>query len=281
MSKSNVFNNEWIDLVFEGRNKKYGAYQLRQQDSRTTAIALFSGIALMGLAAGIPAAVTYLSGAPQQTAIVTTDTGGLKVTEFIVPEMPKVPEPPKAEPKVPKEAAAPAAPSTSTIKFTETLVATSEPVPDPPHTDDFTNKNPGPETVEGVKGGNSMSVTPGVIGGTGKNPDALAPEGPMNVNMVDEMPLYPGGMERFYSEVGRKYRVPETDKEMTVKVYVSFIIEKDGTMTGIKILRDPGMGLGKEALRVLESMKTKWKPGRVKGNSVRTAYNLPITVNIK
>jgi len=63
-------------------------------------------------------------------------------------------------------------------------------------------------------------------------------------------------------------------------VYVSFVIERDGSMTDIQVKRDPGYGLGKEAVRVLKSIKTKWAPGMIAGKPVRTAYNLPITVEM-
>ncbi|MBC8645308.1 energy transducer TonB [Flavobacterium lindanitolerans] len=66
-----------------------------------------------------------------------------------------------------------------------------------------------------------------------------------------------------------------------MKVFVYFVVEKDGTLTNIKVVRDPGYGLGAEAIRVLKSIKTKWKPGIQNDKPVRTAYNLPITVEIK
>lgn len=59
-----------------------------------------------------------------------------------------------------------------------------------------------------------------------------------------------------------------------------FVIERDGSMTDIQVKRDPGHGLGKEAIRVLKSLKTKWSPGMIDGKAVRTAYNLPITVQM-
>jgi protein TonB len=71
---------------------------------------------------------------------------------------------------------------------------------------------------------------------------------------------------------------PELDAEKTLKVYVSFVIERDGSITDITVLNDPGYGLGKEAIRVLKSIKTKWTPGILDGKAVRTAYNLPITI---
>ena len=67
----------------------------------------------------------------------------------------------------------------------------------------------------------------------------------------------------------------------TIRVYVSVVSERDGSMTDIQVKRDPGYGLGKEAIRVLKSLKTKWSPGMIGGKAVRTAYNLPITVQME
>jgi protein TonB len=59
---------------------------------------------------------------------------------------------------------------------------------------------------------------------------------------------------------------------------IAFVIEKDGTMTDIRILKDPGYGLGQEAVRVLKSLKTKWNPGILNSKPMRTAYTLPIII---
>ena len=65
-----------------------------------------------------------------------------------------------------------------------------------------------------------------------------------------------------------------------MSVSVSFVIEKDGSMTDIKVLRNPGYGLDKEAIRVLKALKTKWKPGVKNGKYVRTQYTLPIKIQM-
>jgi protein TonB len=59
------------------------------------------------------------------------------------------------------------------------------------------------------------------------------------------------------------------------------VIEENGTMSNIKVVRDPGYGLGNEAIRVLKSLKTKWSPGMIAGQAVRTFYNLPIKVTLQ
>lgn len=92
---------------------------------------------------------------------------------------------------------------------------------------------------------------------------------------------FPGGMKAFYENVNRDFIIPEINEDLTAKIYVSFVIEKDGSMTGIKALRDPGHGLGEEAERVLKAITEKWTPAMQDGEPVRISYNLPITIDIK
>ncbi|WP_431242965.1 energy transducer TonB [Flavobacterium sp. P21] len=134
--------------------------------------------------------------------------------------------------------------------------------------------------VDNTTGGDGTitNVLPG-SGGEGNVSDpAPVDNTPVNSAILDKMPGFPGGMDKFYSYVGNNFRRPELDAEMTLKVYVSFVIEKDGSITDIMVQKDPGYGMGKEAIRVLKSLKTKWTPGILNGKPVRTAYNLPITI---
>jgi protein TonB len=278
MSKVSVFNPAWIDLVFEGRNQSYGAYQLRRDDSKTTSIALLSGIGLMVALAGAPAIVNYFTGDVTPIALNDKESGTIiKVDNGTIFKV----DPPKpiVEKATPPAAAAPSA--LPTIKHTA-FVATSQPVPNPPTTEQVLAANPSTATTEGTAGGNITSNAPtGVIDGPGTSPTPEVSNGIETTVSVDVMPTYPGGMQKFYEEVGRKFRTPiNIEDAATLKVYVSFVIEKDGSMTNIKVLRDPGHDMGKEALRVLQSIKTKWTAGKKAGQPVRTAYNLPITINV-
>ena len=98
---------------------------------------------------------------------------------------------------------------------------------------------------------------------------------------TNPQPEFPGGINEFFSVVGKEFKIPETGKDMTARIYVSFVVEMDGSMSNIKIIKDPGYGLGAEAERVLKTITEKWKPGKVKGKVVRTSYSLPININIK
>jgi protein TonB len=77
-------------------------------------------------------------------------------------------------------------------------------------------------------------------------------------------------------------QIPELYSTMAKRLYFSsfypFVIEKNGSLTDIKVLQNPGYGLDKEAIRVLKSLKTKWEPGIKNGNPVRTAFSLPIII---
>lgn len=94
---------------------------------------------------------------------------------------------------------------------------------------------------------------------------------------VEKIPEFPGGMKAFYDFVGKNFRVPE-GKDLKGKVIIQFVIEKDGSLTDIKTIRDLGHGTGEEAIRVLKNSPL-WIPGEQDGKKVRVLYSLPISIN--
>ena len=103
-----------------------------------------------------------------------------------------------------------------------------------------------------------------------------------NTSEITVNPEFPNGMEAFYKFVGENFTMPKTpnDVKLSGKTYVSFIIETNGEISNIKVLRDIGYGTGEEAVRVLK-LSPKWTPGKVNDEAVRTAYSLPITIQSK
>ncbi|MEA9412973.1 DKNYY domain-containing protein [Flavobacterium sp. PL02] len=97
---------------------------------------------------------------------------------------------------------------------------------------------------------------------------------------VDHSPEYPGGINGFTDFVKKNYAVPKylIENDIKVKVYASFVIEKDGSLSDIKIRRDPGYGTGKEFVRVLKLIPS-WKPATVNRKPVRCLTNIPFNVN--
>jgi len=97
---------------------------------------------------------------------------------------------------------------------------------------------------------------------------------------IEVQPEFPGGMEKFYQYVGKSYNLSKEakDKELQGRIILNFVVEEDGSLTNIKVLRDLGYGTGEEALRVLQA-SPKWKPALQNGKPVRVSYTIPIVIN--
>ena len=267
MSRLSIYETRWIDLVFENRNKEYGAYQLRRDSVKTSLSALLLGLIFVSSLAGISLIASYFNPTMEQvitipnfteTVIELTNIATPKTEKTVIPQLrtqtheATIPSDPLKNPVIvhPDEASLNVA-----INIENTNTTTSE------------------------KTGNSTIVNPIP---TGTNIDKTSDNGTAIVTTValDKLPEFPGGIDKFYNYVGNNFEKPEIDGERTIRVFVSFVIEKDGSMTDIQVRRDPGYGLGKEAIRVLKSLRTKWSPGMIGSKPVRTSYNLPITVQM-
>lgn len=95
--------------------------------------------------------------------------------------------------------------------------------------------------------------------------------------VVEQAPEFPGGTPEMYKYLGQNMKYPQMAKEAGVqgKVFVQFVVEKDGSITDTKVLRGIGTGCDEEALRVVNKMPN-WKPGKQRGKPVRVKYTLPV-----
>ena len=100
--------------------------------------------------------------------------------------------------------------------------------------------------------------------------------------VVENDPEFPGGMEALYKYLAQNIKYPALarDNGITGRVYVTFVVERDGSITNPKFLKDIGGGCGQEAIRVVKSMP-KWTPGKQRGKAVRVQFNLPVNFNLK
>lgn len=100
--------------------------------------------------------------------------------------------------------------------------------------------------------------------------------------VVEDDPEFPGGLEALSKYLGENIKYPQLAKEnnITGRVFVTFVVEKDGSVANVKVLRDIGGGCGAEAVRVVKAMP-KWKPGKQRGKAVRTQFNLPVSFNLQ
>ena len=100
--------------------------------------------------------------------------------------------------------------------------------------------------------------------------------------VVENDPEFPGGMEALYKYLAQNIKYPALarDNGITGRVYVTFVVERDGSIANPKVLKDIGGGCGQEAIRVVKSMP-RWTPGKQRGKAVRVQFNLPVNFNLK
>jgi len=270
MSKSNIYETNWTDLVFENKNKEYGAYQLRQENSKTTVTALFMGLLFLAGIGSVSMLINKLKGQPdpiESEPAFTEPMTPVTIDPYVKPVTP--------EPIAPPQQSAPAAPATDLSQLSNPVIVTPDQA-----VDNIATNEENTSVVDNTSAGTGTVVNALPSTGSSGSGTEMAPptNEPVNSAVLDKMPEFPGGMAKFYTYVGNNFQRPELDVEKTLKVYVSFVIERDGSITDITVIKDPGYGLGKEAIRVLKSIKAKWTPGVLNGKTVRTAYNLPITI---
>lgn len=276
MSKLSIYETNWIDLVFENRNKEYGAYNLRQESTKTTLLALFTGILFLTGAISVPIIYNYLNPGnriisiiPELPPIVLVD-----LETYVLP---------KEETVIEKTVVPPLKnPITENTIISDQLVnpiIVESTIATPNIATNTEIKNTTDSTNNGaIATGLNATVSTGTNSGV-SNP-GITESTIVSISALDKLPEFPGGINKFYNYVGTNFEKPEIELENAIRVNISFVVEKDGSMTDIKVIKDPGYGLGKEAIRVLKSLKTKWSPGMVDGKAVRTAYNLPITIQV-
>ena len=100
--------------------------------------------------------------------------------------------------------------------------------------------------------------------------------------IVEEMPAYPGGDQRLMEYVAKNIKYPQIARETGIqgRVFVGFVVEPDGSVSNVKVLRGIGGGCDEEAVRVVKSMP-KWKPGKQRGKAVRVSYMLPVNFKLQ
>ncbi len=269
MSNVSIFGKKWIDLVFEDKNKEYGAYQLRQESPKTTLLAFFFGIVFIGSISGLGLLLSSFNTNPTPIDPKIDDPTLYTVDVIIKPKQPETSKPnttPFSDPvDVPQV-------------FIPIVTTTDHAQIDVPKNNETNPSNGNP-----TEGTGTGTTTPGTGTNTGGTEGGATPGNigkPEMASLLDTQPEFPGGIKKFYDYVGINFDKPEIEDVESISVFVSFVIEKDGSMTDIKVLRNPGYGLDKEAVRVLKSLKTKWKPGIKDGQYVRTQYTLPIKIQM-
>jgi len=269
-SKLDLFEQSWIDNVFQGRNKSYGAYELRTNSGKRTLRALLIGAIIFTFLVFIPVISKYIS------ENMTAEEEVLDEQVVMANLAPPVEQPKEeiiVEPVVQKQTQS----NVDIQKYVPPVIVDKQVVREEVAVVTELKKT-GSETVKAKEGGEV--VLDGTQSEVKVDAEIIEEEPNKIYTTVQVLPEFPGGLAGFGKYVQKNYRVPEVDNDISGNVFVSFVVEKDGSLTDIKVTRDLGYGTGKEAIRMLKSAP-KWKPGIQNGKAVRVAYNLPIRLVIK
>jgi protein TonB len=272
MENVSIYGKKWLDLVFEGKNKEYGAYKLRQENSKTTLLALlFGSTFFIGLIFLLSSFSSKDAVAVNHKPVVIVHIDNSVYETKPEAEKPKLPE---TQPQKPQESMATQVTPINTGIMVVTPTNLSE--KDIPTTTELAVAPIAINTGTigtGLPSSTSGNTTSGSVIGEGTSSI-------LRTSVLDVQPSYPGGIKKFYQFVGDNFDKDRNYEGRTVRVNVAFVIEKNGAMTDIKVLENDNSDVAKEAIRVLKSLKTKWVPGVKNGQSVRTQFTLPITVQL-
>jgi protein TonB len=285
METNKILQSDYLDLIFDNRNKSYGGYELRKHYNRRALKALGITFSVILLGIGTPFILSQLNAkAPVVASNNAPDV--IKITEVLLPPPPEPPHAPK--PPDPIKAGTP--PAANTIKNVVPAIVPNDLVkPDvkPPDIKDLENAISGPVTNPG-ENGNAIATTTnphtGPYGNSGT--DKKGGSGDMSNNepriSADVMPEFPGGMAALLAYIQKNLHYPAIAREEGIegKVVIRFIVNALGEIEGAKVMKNIGGGCDKEALRVVNAMP-KWKPGKQNGHNVKVYYTLPITFKLQ
>lgn len=266
--KVNIFNPQWVDMVFEGKNHMYGAYILRKDSSKRHLVAMI--IACMFFVTAVTGPSLLKSILPKEAI----DTDALEVRTLVDI---KAPPPNEAEKII--AAMPPPPPSRNAIKFTPPVITPDEEVPedseDMKTQDQVMSTNTAIGTVDFDKGTDDVEAP------VATSETATEDTGEAFV-IVEQMPEFPGGQAELMRFLSKNIVYPVSAQENGIEgtVILRFVIGRDGKVSKIAVLRSLNKACDAEAIRVVEKMPS-WKPGRQGGREVNVAYTLPVRFSLQ
>ncbi len=261
------------DMVFENRNKEYGAYMLRKIYNKHVNRAIIISIALFILFLSIPLIQSLFKGEEEVVKAPVVKVVDLAAPPSVEKIVPPPPPPPDAPPPPP--------PIRSTVKFTPPVVKKDEEVQkeEIPDVKELTKVDAGTATVKGDP--NAPPSLEGIEDGKGAAPVQEVFEDKVYI-AVEKMPEFPGGQAAMFKYLSDKFRIPSAAQRAGAEgtVVLSFVVGPTGEISNIEVLKKLGFGLDEEAVRVIQSMP-KWNPGEQNGRKVSVKYTVPYRIVIK
>lgn len=256
---------QWDDLLFESRNKEYGAYVIRKSYSTHLLISLSIAWAVLILAVAYPSIVKFFKDeAPKKAEPVRTIT----INELEAPPpIQEAPPPPKID--IPP-------PVKTIIKFLPPKVTEKEIVEEEemPTIEEIKQNDTGPENIEGD--GEIVFEEPvEEVVDEGNGEDEI-------FTVVEQAPEFEGGLAAMYQFISKNTRYPAKARRMGIEgtVFVGFVVDTKGMINDVTIIKGIDTDCDKEAIRVVQMMPP-WKPGKQNGKAVKVRYVLPFKFKLQ
>ncbi len=279
MSKIDLLEQDWINLVFEGKNEAYGAYAIRRDTSRRNLMAVIALI--LGLIAIV---ALFLIVNVAQNAIANARAE--HETEVTLEAIEEEVEEEKDDEEIVYE-----------VEELEQLVA-EETVMNSEKFTAYEMEDDAPEQV--TKTQDEVATSDVAIGAIDYDQGSNEAEHVLKVNekvvdevppaveetkvfdVVEQMPSFKGGDAALMEWLSKNIKYPVVAEENGIqgRVVATFVVERDGSITDVKIVKSVDPSLDKEAVRVLKSMP-KWIPGKQNGQAVRVKYTVPVTFRLQ
>lgn len=280
-------SKEWRDLVFEGKNKEYGAYVMRSNSVKRhnramlVIILILAVVAILGIVVNtVIAAAEARPEDENEQALVEMATEAEAEEEEMEEEQQKYEEP---EPEVIKEDLL------NTVKLTEIAIMEDDKVTEQIKNQDelkeddtavgAVNEDRGVDNIIDAQEHKNVVVVEEV---KPEPPKVEKPDDNKVFTSVEQMPVYPGGDGALLADIHKNLVYPPVAAENGVegKVTVSFVVTKNGTIGEVKVARGKDPDLDKEAVRAVRALKKKFTPGKMNGHAVNVWYHVPITFRL-
>lgn len=277
MAKIDLISRDWTEMVFEGRNKEYGAYRLRKNAGKRN---LYSLITIFIAALAIWGGISLVKFVESHTKSVAQTS----VAELSALNQPKKKAEVKQQQKVKLEQPEKVVERVkSSVKFTAPVIKKDDqvkPEDELKTQEELMNTKTAIGALD-VKGNDDAG------GEVLKLKEAVAqpepkPEVEKVFDVVEQMPSFPGGPSALMEWLSNNVKYPVVAQENGVqgRVVVSFVVERDGSITDVKVVRGVDPSLDKEASRVVRAMP-RWIPGKQNGSAVRVKYNVPVAFRLQ
>ncbi|MBQ9667157.1 MAG: energy transducer TonB [Prevotella sp.] len=278
MSKIDLLDQQWIDLVFDGKNEAYGAYTIRQDTNKRNLWAM------LALIAGLIAIVAiFLSVGAVQDAIARaaseheTDV----VLEQIEEEVEEQEEDEIVYEVQPEEQLVAEETVMNSEKFTAYEMEDDAPEQVTKTQDEVAQSDVAIGAIDYDQGSDEAEH---VLKVNEKVVDEVPPavEETKIFEVVEQMPSFPGGDAALMQFLSKNIKYPVVAEENGIqgRVIATFVVERDGSISDVKVVKSVDPSLDKDAIRVLKSMP-KWIPGKQNGSAVRVKYTVPVTFRLQ